>query len=300
MKFRIASAQYPITYHENFLSWKMHLKDWVERAKNGGADLCLFPEYGSMELVSLFNQNIQQSLTLQVQEISKIKNDILETYSDLASKFSIHIVASSLPILENGIINNRAYVFSNLGQLLGSQNKFFMTRFEDENWGVQKPKDFELLLFCHDEIKFGVQICYDIEFPLGATELARAGANLILAPSCTEKIHGSTRVHTGAKARAQELQCYTVVSQTVGNASWSLAVDENYGQAVVYTPADLNFPQDGVLELMKPQVEGWLFCELDFDLISKVRTSGQVLNFKDTMRQKIHFESPIQVKEVHF
>jgi len=50
--------------------------------------------------------------------------------------------------------------------------------------------------------------------------LAEAGAEIVLIPSCTERISGYHRVRTGAKARALENQIATVVSPTVGDALW--------------------------------------------------------------------------------
>ena len=69
----------------------------------------------------------------------------------------------------------------------------------------------------------GIAICYDIEFPLIAHAMARAGAELILAPSCTDTIAGANRVHVGARARALENQVYVAVAPTVGQAPWSPA-----------------------------------------------------------------------------
>jgi predicted amidohydrolase len=131
---------------------------------------------------------------------------------------------------------------------------------------------------------FGIQICYDVEFGLGSQLLSSAGASLLLAPSCTETIRGATRVHVGARARALENQAYTVVSQTVGNAAWSPAVDINYGYAGFYCTPDKNLPEEGIIATMAPQKEGWLLETLDFALLETVRNDGQVFNFKDHQR----------------
>lgn len=275
----IAAAQYPINQHSSFAAWQAHAERWVADAANRGAGLLLFPEYGAMELVSIFSNTVRQDIRRQVQELDALRTDFCGTFEKLAEKYHVIIVAPSIPVIDQGLRVNRAYVFAASG-FAGYQDKFFMTRFEDEQWGIESaPK--QLTVFEAPWGKFGIQICYDVEFALGSQKLNEAGASLILAPSCTETIRGATRVHVGARARALENQAFTVVSQTVGNALWSPAVDINYGFAAFYTTPDKGMPEEGILSIMPPQQEGWLLQETDFSLIEAVRRDGHVFNFKD-------------------
>lgn len=282
MTLNLAIAQYPITEHKNWDKWVLHTEKWVAEAVQQKAQLLLFPEYGSMELVSIFPIEIRQHIRQQVVELSALQANFCQVFSDLAFKYQACIVAPSLPVLENDKPYNRAFVFSPKG-LVGYQDKFFMTRFEDEEWGIQSaPK--VLTIFEADWGSFGVQICYDIEFGIGSQHLCSAGASLILAPSCTETIRGATRVHVGARARALENQSYVAVSQTIGNAEWSPAVDINYGYAAVYCTPDKNMPEEGIIAHQPPQQSGWLVLALDFSLIEIVRKEGQVFNYKAHQR----------------
>lgn len=282
MTVTIASAQYPITEHRNFAAWQEHIRSWVADAVGQGAQLLLFPEYGAMELVSIFPDEIRADIQRQVKELDSLKAQFCDALKELAIEFGVIIVAPSIPVIENGSNLNRVYVFSPVG-LAGYQDKFFMTRFENEEWGIESaPK--HLTVFEAEWGKFGIQICYDVEFPIGAGKLSEAGATLILAPSCTETIRGATRVHVGARARALENQAHTVVSQTVGEALWSPAVDVNYGYAACYTTPDKNLPEEGILAIKSPQEPGWLVQTLDFSLIEDVRADGHVFNFKDQAR----------------
>ena len=276
---RIASAQYPISYHKDFADWKTHVSEWVKKAVAEKAKVLVFPEYGSMELVSLMPTEIQKDIKSQLKEMKSLLSMFFEVFEDLARKLEITIVAPSFPVEINGEFINRAYVFGKNG-LAGYQDKIMMTRFENEEWGIASaPKVFTV--FESDWGSFGVQICYDIEFGIGSQILANAGAEIILVPSCTETLRGATRVHVGARARALENQCYTVVSQTVVNADWSPAVDINYGFAAAYSTPDLGFPELGILSEGIAQKEEWLIQDFDLNLIKEVRKSGSVFNFKD-------------------
>ncbi len=294
----ITAAQYPITEHRHFEAWRAHTEGWVFDAVRQNATVLLFPEYGSMELVSLFGGEIRADIRRQVKEMDILRGDFCAVFSELAQKYGVIIIAPSFPVMEAGSIFNRIYVFSPQG-LVGYQDKFFMTRFENEEWGIQAANPKKLVLFEADWGSFGIQICYDVEFGIGSHWLCAAGASLILAPSCTETIRGATRVHIGARARALENQCYTVVSQTVGNAPWSPAVDVNYGYAAFYSTPDKNMPEEGILAQKKPQTPGWLVQGLDLSLVENVRQDGQVFNFKDQQRVATHFlDANIEIVKV--
>lgn len=281
----VASAQYPITEHPDFASWQKHTEKWVADAAIRGAELLLFPEYGAMELVSIFDHGVRNDIRRQIHALNDLKAGFCTTFAELAHKYGVIIVAPSIPVVEAGQKLNRVFVFGKNGPA-GYQDKFFMTRFENEHWGIESaPK--QLTVFEAPWGKFGIQICYDVEFPLGAQKLCEAGAKLILAPSCTETIRGATRVHVGARARALENQVYTVVSQTIGEAAWSPAVDVNYGYAAFYTTPDKDMPEEGIIATKTAQVEGWLIRPIDFPLIDEVRRDGHVFNFKDQARMKI-------------
>lgn len=282
MNVTIAAAQYPISAFATWDEWRNHTAHWVSEALDQNAQLLVFPEYGAMELVSLLPKDIQLDIQAQIIELQALRADFCTVFSDLAKKEGVIIVAPSFPVLDNGKMVNRAYVFSSKG-LVGHQDKFFMTRFENEEWGIKRGAG-QLRLFEADWGSFGIQICYDVEFGVGSQLLSAAGATLVLAPSCTETIRGATRVHIGARARALENQFYTVVSQTVGEALWSPAVDINYGYAGFYSTPDKNMPEEGIFAVGAPHQVGWLTHTLDFSKIKTVREEGQVFNFRDQQR----------------
>lgn len=296
-KYSIALAQYPIGNFESFEIWKIHIENWIVDAKSKNADLLVFPEYGSMELVSLFEPQIQQDLSRQIEKLQNILPDFIQTFSELAIKYQITLVAPSFPVKVKSQFINRAYVFGSSG-LAGFQDKFFMTRFEDEIWGISSGQK-TLSLFQDGNCTFGIQICYDVEFGIGSQLLAQNGANLIIAPSCTETLRGATRVHVGARARALETQCYVGVSQTILEALWSPAVDINFGYAAVYCPSDKNLPEEGIISISEPQKASTQITELDFEIIENVRNDGQVFNFKDHQKLQANFrDEEIEINKV--
>lgn len=276
---KIALAQYPITFHKSLPDWEKHVEKWIGEAAKEKAQFILFPEYGAMELTSLLTADERIDLKTQSKNLKKYLEPFIEFYEKQAVQHKVWIIAPSFPLLlENGKTVNRAYVFSPNGQE-GFQDKIYMTRFEDEDWNIQSGAT-ELKIFKSPWFDFSIAICFDTEFAEPAIKAAHRGAKVLFAPSCTETLRGLHRVHVGARARALENQMYVAVAQTVGNAQWSPAVDINNGQAAVYGPPDLGFPEDGIIAVGELNQPSWLYSEIDVSLVDQVRTQGAVLNYK--------------------
>jgi predicted amidohydrolase len=277
-RFKVAVAQYPIDRLDGWDAYEAKLKGWVEAAAAERAELLVFPEYGGMELASLFPEPVPGDLQRQLEAVASLQERVVKLHERLARRHGVHILGASLPAAAgDGRYHNRAHLFGPEGGL-GFQDKIVMTRFEREEWGVAGAQ--ELRLFDTALGRLGVCICYDVEFPLLARRLVEAGAELILAPSCTESLRGYWRVRVGGQARALENQCLVVHSPTVGEAAWSPAVDVNRGAAGVYGPPDLGFPENGVLALGELDRAQWLFATLDLDAVARVREDGAVLNHR--------------------
>ena len=273
--FTIAAAQYPIEALADWATYEAKLTAWVEAAAAGGARLAVFPEYGAMELASL-DPATMGDLAGSLAAVSALLPRVDELHAELAMRHGIHVLAASAPAkTADGSYVNRARLFSPTGKV-GVQDKLIMTRFEREEWGISASP--VLRLFDTSLGKVGVNICYDSEFPLLARAQVEAGMELLLVPSCTDSEHGYWRVRIGSQARALEGQCYVLHSPTVGQASWSPAVDVNRGAAAIYGPPDRGMPASGVLasgEMDEPQ---WVFAELDLAQVAALRADGGVLN----------------------
>lgn len=278
---KVATSQYAIGYFERFESFADKLEEWITSA--GEADLVLFPEYGSMELTSLFGPKVYSDLQHQLQALQELLPRWIALHQELARRHNKVIAAASFPVKIDGGYVNRVHVFGPAG-LAGYQDKCIMTRFENEQWFISPGAELHPI---QTELgSLGVITCYDAEFPLLGHQLARAGCEILLAPSCTDTQAGFNRVAIGARARAMENQCYVMHSPTVGMADWSPAVDENIGRAGIYGPIDHGFPQDGILKQAIDDQPQWVSADLDLKALEQVRRDGQVLNRKDWSKQE--------------
>ncbi len=279
MTFKIATAQYDISFLADWTGYKHKIQRWITEAADQNAKLLLFPEYASMELASLFGPDVYSSLSKQLTAIQTLHNDYVELFKQSAKEHQCIIQSGSFPVeIEPGIYRNRAYLFMPDGSL-GFQDKLMMTRFENEQWFIRGGN--ELKCFDTEYGKIAINICYDSEFPLLARKQVEMGANLILVPSCTDTLAGFHRVKIGCQARALENQCYVAQSCLVGNAPWSEAVDVNIGSAGIYTPVDRGFPDNGILVAGELNAVQWVYGEVSLDNCATVREQGQVFNYRD-------------------
>ena len=279
MNVKIATAQYDISFLENWKSYEQKIERWVVDAISQDAKILLFPEYFSMELASLFGQPIYSSLSKQLAAMQSLHADFIELFTSLAKQYQCIIQAGTFPVLiESESYRNRAYLFMPDGQF-DYQDKLMMTRFEKEQWLIEGSQ--EIKCFNTEFGKIAINICYDSEFPLIARQQVESGCVLILVPSCTDTVAGYHRVKIGCQARALENQCYVVQASLVGDASWSEAVDVNVGAAAIYTPVDRGFPDNGILSVGIFNAVQWVRGTISPQACETVRVNGQVFNYRD-------------------
>jgi predicted amidohydrolase len=279
MNVKIATAQYDISFLTDWCAYQTKIERWVAEASAQEANILVFPEYFSMELASLFAQEIYSSLSKQLVAMQSLHDDFIALFTSLAQQHGCIIQAGTFPVLIEGeVYHNRAYLFMADGRV-DYQDKLMMTRFENEHWLIKGGSD--LKCFDTEYGKIAINICYDSEFPLLARKQVEAGCILILVPSCTDTVAGFNRVKIGCQARALENQCYVVQASLVGNAPWSEAVDVNVGAAAIYTPVDRSFPDNGILSVGVFNEVQWVVAEISPSACATVREQGQVFNHRD-------------------
>lgn len=277
---RIAAAAYPFDWFDDLADYEAKLERWVAEAAD--CDLLVFPEYGAMELASLGGAAVAGDLERSLHEVARHETARDALHTRLAARHGCHILAASGPAFaQTGArpVNrpvNRAVLFGPGGRI-GHQDKQIMTRFEREDWHVTGAPG--LRVFDTPVGRLGITICYDSEFPLLARQLAAAGAEIILAPSCTDSVAGFNRVRIGAMARALEGQCVVVHAPTVGPCDWNPAIDENRGRAAIYAPPDGLWPESGIVAEGEMDRPGWVKAAIDLDRVAESRADGRVLPF---------------------
>lgn len=171
----------------------------------------------------------------------------------------------------------------------GYQDKMQLTGFEKQ-LGVIEPGD-ALQVFDLGDVRAGIAVCYDSEFPLSVRAQREAGERLLLVPSCTDTYAGATRVTVGCMARALENRMFVAKAVTAGETAWSPALEVNTGEAVLYAPMDRGFPSDGVLAATVGD-QLWAMADLDFEALTRRLGDAQVTVDGDWGKQRSCVSGP--------
>ena len=252
---------------------------WVGEAAGQGAEFMVFPEYGAMELSAVRGLQVAADVPASLEAVSEMLGEIDALHAELARRHQrLHPCGKrSVAPRRRTICECRARLVSPTGRI-GTQEKHIMTPFE-RAWGIAGGRHQRV--FDTGLGRIGIAVCYDSEFPLLVRAQAEAGADLILIPSCTERVSGAHRVRTAALARALENGCATVVSPTVGEAPWCLTVDHNEGIGGIYVPAEAGVSDTGILAEGRLSEPGWVFADIDLGALKNLRASGEMRNASD-------------------
>jgi predicted amidohydrolase len=279
---KVASAQYPIGQPNTLAEWEEKIALWVRNGAATGAELLVFPEYAAIEQAACFGPEVYGDLKATLEKVAELAASRVQFHVDLARKHRVHILAGSGPVLKSdGRFVNAAQLVTPEGAV-GEQEKLVMTPFERE-WNVSAGgpvRVFETAIG-----RFGIAICYDSEFPLLVRAMAEAGADIVLVPSCTERVSGYHRVRTGSLARALENTIATVQSPLIGDAPWSPAVDFNAGAAGIYVPSEHGVSDTGVLAHGTLNAAEWVTATIDLARLARVRETGEMHNYGDWGKQ---------------
>ncbi|GGA29928.1 carbon-nitrogen hydrolase family protein [Dyella nitratireducens] len=257
-----------------------HVDDFAARVERElaavaaqGAQLALLPEYLALELAYTFGPEVHGDLHRSLAAVDTLYASWLALFGEIAQRHGIYVLAGSfLRRQDDGSYRNRSLLFDPQGRHVW-QEKLRLTGFEKEA-KVITPGN-ALKVFDTELGRVGINICYDVEFPLYARAQAEAGAVLLLVPSCTDTLAGAARVRIGCQARALENQIPVLCAVTAGESEWSAALDTNTGHAAIYVQPDRGLPDGGVLAELAAE-SGWLVTEMDVAGVQAARANGQV------------------------
>ena len=275
---RVAALQYFLRPVETFGHFADQVTALVETAADYRCRLIVFPEYFTVQLLTL--GDVKRPIAEQIGDLARQAPKVIELLGSLARRTGTYIVGGTVPVAgDDGRVRNVCHVFGPNGTM-GAQGKLHMTRFETEEWGVAASRN--LSIFEADFGRFAVAICYDVEFPEIGRAAALSGADILVAPSCTDDRQGFFRVRYCAHARAVENQMYVITSSTVGSLPMMPAVHLNYGQAAILTPSDFAFARDGILAEGNYNQEMMVIGDLNLVALRESRRTGTVLPLRDS------------------
>ncbi|MDR3690175.1 MAG: nitrilase-related carbon-nitrogen hydrolase [Fimbriimonas sp.] len=271
MNMRLATAAWKIRPARRDSSYFAHFYDLVSEAHDEGASVLVVPELHVLELLPIVPDLSIRNVAKYLAQYAEAVESWIKRISD--SSGMIIVGGSHFKETPDGIKNVCAIGVPGRELTFNEKNK--LTVYERQVWDIQEGAGLAAL-----PNHLGVTVCYDCEFPESGRALAEAGTLVQCVPSWTETKRGFQRVRWCCQARAVENQVFVVQSSLVGELGYE-PVPHTYGSAAIIAPSVEPFPVNPILRETAVNEEGVVYADLDLELISEARSSGEVANWKD-------------------
>lgn len=283
---RVCSIQYSLRPVTNFQAFAEQVENFVDVGDDYDADIILFPELLSTQLITCIDgPEVEDHAKLMRQLSEQYTREFDELFTRLALEYDRIILAGTHPRWLNGKFCNVASVFMPHYEAV-HQPKLHLTPTERQEWCFEAGNDLAVIETYFG--RFGVSICYDVQFPEIARVQVDHGMQLLLVPYLTDNRRGHRRVTACAQARCVENQIFVATAGIVGSLPLVTDLTAQYAQSGIYTPSDFAFPVDGVAAEATPNTEMGVVADLDLALLDRARSSGSVLNYQDADRDSLH------------
>ncbi len=192
------------------------------------------------DAVNAFGEGVQVADLFRA--VAPAARPIFETtFSTLAARFGVHVVAGSILLPEtDGRLYNVGYLYGPHGQLVGRQVKAHLFPIERE-WGLACGADVRVFQTPVGRLAF--PICMDHTFFESARIAYLKGAEILIDPSANPEPYHYYEQMRGVWGRVQENPVYGVLACMVGTvAGFTFG-----GRSGVYAPLELTPAGDGIL-----------------------------------------------------
>ena len=279
---KVAVAKYPMEVLRDFSAFAQKQANFLGDAQSAGARLAVLPEYLALELSTGRDVAMQDNLHAAFAALQPLHDAWMHLYAELAHTLDMHINAGSFPLdMGGGRYRNRSYVFAPDGRHLW-QDKLRLTACEKQSQLIEAGD--ALKVFEVDDVRAGIAIGYDSEFPLPVRAQCEAGAQLLMVPACADSEAAVTRVRVGCLARALENRCFVAQAVTTGGAPGWPWFASHTAEAALIAPMDVGLPQDGMIVETRGD-RHWAIADLDFAALEASRAHAQATNDRDWASQ---------------
>jgi predicted amidohydrolase len=250
---RVAAAQTP-EFREDVAGALAYAIETIARAEAEGAALLCFPEGFLQGYLTAEEPARRHALDLASPAFEAVLGQLPKTGPT---------IVMGLIEAENGQLFNTAVVVER-GGLVGRYRKAHRLRGE----GIFEPGR-ERPVFEAAGLRFGVNICYDTNFPEAARSIAELGASLIVCPA--------NNMHRRETSEAIKLVHNQVRGERCREAGvWLLSADvtgERDGR-VSWGPTALLNPSGEVVAQLPLDQPGLLVCDIPYNPGAVVRVCG--------------------------
>ncbi len=274
-RIRMCAAQYAMRPINDWTEMEESVEFFVSFADSYHCHFLVLPEYFTYQMISCLPGDNMKKM---VAALADLYDRYVDMFRRFATRYGIHIIGGSTPMLREGLLYNTGHLFTPTGHVY-TQDKLHITPSERSETEIQPGT--VIRLFQTPLARIAIQVCYDIEFPEVSRLLTLAGAEVIAVPFYTEEKKAYYRVRHCAQARAVENFIYVVMSGSVGNMRTAIGSFMHYSQSAILSPSDFSFPEKGIEGEADPNTEAAVVSELTLSALTEQRHIATVRPLHD-------------------
>ncbi|UWR64495.1 carbon-nitrogen hydrolase family protein [Phaeobacter inhibens] len=241
------------------------VRQMIDDAVAGGAGFVLTPEVTNCLSGS---RSHQQSVLYQ-----EADDPTLSALQDTAAQHGIWLSLGSLALKTtdiDGRFANRQFLIDPKGEIVARYDKIHMFDVDVTPEETYRESDgyrpgHEAVVAETPFAALGMTICYDVRFPYLHRRLAKAGAQVLLAPAAFSHVTGAAHWHALLQARAIETGCYVLAAAQTGTHAASRGQSRRtYGHSLAVSPWG-EILADGGTDI------GITYIDLDLEKVAQAR-----------------------------
>jgi len=239
------------------------IEDYILKNSSKKLDLVLFPEF--------FSTGIDANSFVNFPE-DESGGETIQKISQLAKKYNTNIIAGSVIEKSKEKLYNTSFALDRNGNTLAKYRKMHLFNYNGGREGeIITPGD-KFVVVEFDFAKVGMNVCYDIRYPMLQKTLSKMGAEILVLPTAwcvpTDKYNNKTELEYEQnlwqalkRIRAYDNLCYLVSSNQTGVVDKKLA---NIGYSLVVSP-------EGKILANAKNDECAIYSEIDLDIVRKYK-----------------------------
>ncbi|UTS82323.1 carbon-nitrogen hydrolase family protein [Phaeobacter piscinae] len=241
------------------------VQQMIADAVAGGAGFVLTPEVTNCLSGS---RSHQQSVLHH-----EADDPTLSALRDAAAQHKIWLSLGSLAVKTtdaDGRFANRQFLIDPKGEIVARYDKIHMFDVDVTPEETYRESDgyrpgHEAVVAETPFAALGMTICYDVRFPYLHRRLAKAGAQVLLAPAAFSHVTGAAHWHALLQARAIETGCYVLAAAQTGTHPATRGPSRRtYGHSLVVSPWG-EILADGGTDI------GITYIDLDLEKVAQAR-----------------------------
>lgn len=151
----------------NFSKIDYHIRKNIDKK----LDLIVLPEFFSTNIDYLSNPEPENG------------GETIDFIKKLAKKYHSNIIAGTIIREVNGKLFNTSFAINRQGEVIETYDKVHLFNYMGGNEGESIEAGNEIKIANFDFAKVGMAICFDLRFPSYIREIAKKGAQIIVAPT---------------------------------------------------------------------------------------------------------------------